>query len=117
MTGDAELMTGDPRWYDFQPGAIPLSYFFTWLEAGGTHSRDVMPYTLSRSITFPAKIPRLGGIHKGRPAKIEIFAPPPSPSVRGCPKAYTPLPPSNVRLFDILWNENHHIRMYIPLNT
>ena len=35
MTGDAEIMTGHPRWYNFLPGLSPLAYFFTGVEAGG----------------------------------------------------------------------------------
>ena len=46
--------------------------------------------------------------------KREIFRPP-SPSLRGCPKAYTP-PPSDVQLFHFLWSKNYHIRMYMPFN-
>ena len=42
MTGDAELMTGDPRWYNFRPGLSPLAYFFTGVEAGGAVGRDVL---------------------------------------------------------------------------
>ena len=41
------------------------------------------------------------------------FSDPPPPSVRGCPKAYNPPPPSDVRLFDFLWNENHQICIYM----
>ena len=28
MTRDAEIMTGDPRWYNFRLGLSPLAYFF-----------------------------------------------------------------------------------------
>ena len=41
MTGDAELMTGDPRWYNFLPGLSPLAFFFTGVEAGGALSRNI----------------------------------------------------------------------------
>ena len=41
MTGDAEILTGDPRWYDFLPGLSPLVYFSTGVEAGGAVGRDV----------------------------------------------------------------------------
>ena len=34
MTGDAELMTGDPHWYNFLPGLSLLAYFFTEGNAG-----------------------------------------------------------------------------------
>ena len=33
MTGDAELMTGDPRWHNFLLGTSPLGLFFTGVEA------------------------------------------------------------------------------------
>ena len=42
MAGNAELMTGDPRWYNFLPGPFPLAYFFAKVEAGGAHGRDTM---------------------------------------------------------------------------
>lgn len=44
MTKDAEIVTGDPRWYNFSTGASPLVYFFTGVEAGavgGAVGRDV----------------------------------------------------------------------------
>ena len=41
MTGDAEIVTGDPRWYNFSTGASPLVYFFTGVEAGGAVGWDV----------------------------------------------------------------------------
>ena len=41
MTGDAELMSGDPRWHNFLPGTSPLGLFFTGVEASGALSRDV----------------------------------------------------------------------------
>ena len=41
MTGDAELITGVPRWYNFLPGLFPLAHFFTGVEAGGALGRDV----------------------------------------------------------------------------
>ena len=41
MTGDAEIVTGDPRWYNFSTGASPLVYLFTGVEAGGAVGRDV----------------------------------------------------------------------------
>ena len=42
MTGDAELITGDPSWYNFLLGLSPLAYFFTGVEAGGALGRDVI---------------------------------------------------------------------------
>ena len=42
MTGDAELVTGDPRWHNFLPGISPLGLFFTGVEASGALSRDVV---------------------------------------------------------------------------
>ena len=44
-------------------------------------------------------------------------APTSLPSIRGCKLSDNPPPPSDVRLFDFLCNENHHIHMYMPLNT
>ena len=44
MTGDAELLTGDPRWHNFLPGTFPLGLFFTGVEASGALSRDVIIY-------------------------------------------------------------------------
>ena len=44
MSGDAELMTGDPRWQNFLPGTSSLGLFFTGVEASGAHSRDVVVY-------------------------------------------------------------------------
>ena len=41
MTGDAELVTGDPRWHNFLRGISPLGLFFTEVEAIGALSRDV----------------------------------------------------------------------------
>ena len=41
MTGDTELVTGDPRWHNFLPGISPLGLFFTGVEASGALSRDV----------------------------------------------------------------------------
>ena len=41
MTGDAELVTGDPRWHNFLPGTTPLGLFFTGVGANGALSRDV----------------------------------------------------------------------------
>ena len=41
MTGDAELVTGDPRWHIFLLGTSPLGLFFTGVEASGALSRDV----------------------------------------------------------------------------
>ena len=42
MTGDAELLTGDPRWHNFLPGTSPLGLFSTGVEASGALSRDVV---------------------------------------------------------------------------
>ena len=36
----AEIMTGDPRWYNFYWG-YPAGLFFTGVEAGGPVGRDV----------------------------------------------------------------------------
>ena len=41
MTGDAELMTGDPHWHNFLPGTSSLGLSFTGVEASGALSRDV----------------------------------------------------------------------------
>ena len=42
---------------------------------------------------------KLGGIHKGRPAKIEIFRPR-LPICVGLPESLHPTPPSDTRIFD-----------------
>ena len=42
MTGDSELLTGDPRWHNILPGTSPLGLFFNGLEARGALSRDVI---------------------------------------------------------------------------
>ena len=41
MTGDAKLLSGDPRWHNFLLGTFPLGLFFTGVEASGALSRDV----------------------------------------------------------------------------
>ena len=41
MTGNDELVTGDPRLHNLVPGISPLGLFFTGLEASGALSRDV----------------------------------------------------------------------------
>ena len=41
MTGEAEILTGDPRWHNFLPGTSPLGFIFTGVEATGSLSRDV----------------------------------------------------------------------------
>ena len=41
MTGDAELVTGDPRLHNLLLGISPLGLFFTGVEARGAISRDV----------------------------------------------------------------------------
>ena len=41
ITGDAELVTGDPRWHNFLQGIFPLGISFTGVEASGALSRDV----------------------------------------------------------------------------
>ena len=46
MTGDAELMSGDPRWHNFPPGTSPLGLFFTGVEGSGALSRDVVLVSL-----------------------------------------------------------------------
>ena len=40
MIGDAERVTGDPRWHNFLLGISPLGLFFTGVEASGALSRD-----------------------------------------------------------------------------
>ena len=40
--GDAEFVTGDPRWHYFLPGTFPPALFFTGVEAGEALSRDVI---------------------------------------------------------------------------
>ena len=35
MTGDAELVTGYPRWHEFLLGMSPLGLIFTGVEASG----------------------------------------------------------------------------------
>ena len=42
MIGDAELVTGDPRWHNFLPGISPLGLIFTGVEASGELSWDVV---------------------------------------------------------------------------
>ena len=41
MTGDVELLTGDPRWYNLLPGTSQLNFIFTGVDATGALSRDV----------------------------------------------------------------------------
>ena len=41
LSGDAELVTGDPRWHNFLLGISPLGLFLTGVEASGALSRDV----------------------------------------------------------------------------
>ena len=55
MTGDAELMTGVPRWYNFLPGLSPLAHSFTVVEAGRALGRDVYSFKL-RSHCFPWRV-------------------------------------------------------------
>ena len=38
---DAELFTGDPRWYIFLPRLSPLAFIFAGVKAGGALNRDV----------------------------------------------------------------------------
>ena len=42
MTGDDELVTGDPCWHNFLLGISPLDLFFTGVKASGALSRDVL---------------------------------------------------------------------------
>ena len=42
MSGDAEFMTGDPRWHNFPPGTSPLDLFFAGVEASRALSWDVL---------------------------------------------------------------------------
>ena len=51
MTGDAELLTGDPRWHNFLPGTSPLGLFFTRVEASAALTRVVAHKSLSDSCT------------------------------------------------------------------
>ena len=46
MTGDAELLTGDPRWYNFYRG-LPRWTFFPRVDATGALSRDVTSVSVS----------------------------------------------------------------------
>ena len=39
ITKDAELITGDPRWYNFLSGLFRLAYSFAEVYAGGALSR------------------------------------------------------------------------------
>ena len=41
MTGDAEIMTGDPRWHSFYQ-EFPRQVILNQKEAGGAFSRDVI---------------------------------------------------------------------------
>ena len=41
ITGDPELLTGDPRWYNFLLGTSPVNFIFTGLDITGALSRDV----------------------------------------------------------------------------
>ena len=41
MTGDVELLAGDPRWYNLLPGTSQLNFIFTGVDATGALSRDV----------------------------------------------------------------------------
>ena len=45
FTGDAEILTGDPRWQSSFTGAPPLAYSFTGVEAGEAVGRDVSNIT------------------------------------------------------------------------
>ena len=45
LPGDAELFTGDPRWYIFLPGLSSLAFIFAEVEAGEALSRDVITWT------------------------------------------------------------------------
>ena len=42
MTGDAELLTGDPRWYKLLLKTSPLNFIFTGVDTTGALSRDVL---------------------------------------------------------------------------
>ena len=44
MTGDAELLTEDPRWYNFLLGTSTLNFIFTGVDATGAVSRDVFNF-------------------------------------------------------------------------
>ena len=46
MNRDAELLTGDPRWYNFLPGTSPLNFIFTGVDAAGALRRDVLCFDL-----------------------------------------------------------------------
>ena len=41
MTGDVEIFTADPRWYNFFTGDFSAEPFFTGMDATGALSRDV----------------------------------------------------------------------------
>ena len=61
------------------------------------------------------KLP-LGAIHKGRLAKIEVFRPP-LPRLSGVVRKLIPPPLPDVRLFDLVSNDNYHKCMHMSSNT
>ena len=62
------------------------------------------------------KLIPLGDIHKGCPAKIKIFRPPPPPlSVRGCPMSVIPL--LDVRLLIGKCFKTWNIRAHTQIQT
>ena len=81
------------------------------------NNKCVTSWVPTTPINYPAyttgrQSKKLGAIHKGRSAKIEIFRPP-VPRLSGVVRKLAPPPPSDVRLFDFPWYENHYMNMFI----
>ena len=84
MTGDAELVTGDPHWHNFLPGISPVSLSFTAVEASWALSRDVLS-TLDELLRI---------FHPGSKAR-QVSGRSPSPAVCTCPQRVRQRSPRN----------------------